>query len=491
MDNPPPPGQADMVAAHHRWRAAVEADEDRMLQASFSGPLWHAIPLPDDVHVIPVYGGTESAIEQVVTTLVTSGLEAGMANSRIVNLSGWSLTKSLKKQMSTAKKNRAQFERIGPRGSTVNLFGNPNTSGLIALLVDALRISADRGAGRQTQQERQELGGVVRQLRGQITLHRIIDAVDVALGSTTTPVSLTVDEVRDLRDYFAGTVSQRRATADRLTDLHVDLQVLRSFGQDPSRSPEVAGAGKLTIRWFDVEPGNSADESELGRQLAARAVLQTFSLQSTDELLVIVGAERLSDEVRDEMVSASQRLGKRLALLYTQINDAGQRLLGYAGSSVAIFLKMPNPNDATVASEYLGREYKFVVNGISIAEGQTEDWSNAYGTSASQGRSSSTTSSRSSGFGGGAFDFNRTVGSSVTRSFERGTSQTRSQGGSSSSTKTTSTGRVQEYVIEPDVFQKMPDDLMMIIGKDTVLVASNQNSIRFSKQISDQYLTVS
>src|SRR3546814_7438783 len=85
--------------------------------------------------------------------------------------------------------------------------------------------------------------------------------------------------------------------------------------------------------------------------------------------------------------------------MYTQINDAGQRMLGYAGSSVALFLKMPNPQDATVASEFLGREYKFVVNGISIAEGQTQDWSSSYGSSTSQGRSTSSSSSRNSGWG--------------------------------------------------------------------------------------------
>lgn len=254
-------------------------------------------------------------------------------------------------------------------------------------------------------------------------------------------------------------------------------------------SPDVVGAGKLSIRWYDVMSGHSAQEVELGRQLSARAVLQAFKRPTSNELLVIIGAERLSEEVRDEMVNTAHAGDKRVALLYTQINDAGQRMLGYAGASLAIFLKMPNPQNATVASEFLGREYKFVVNGISIAQGHTQDWSNSYGSSTSHGRSRSRSSSSNSGWGGG-FNFSRSVGSTVTSSFERGTSETHTTGGSSSTTTTTSTGRVHEYVVEPEVFQQMPDDMMMIVARETVMVASCCNELRWSKQTSKNYVAI-
>lgn len=489
LDHPPSPVHGDLVAASGRWRVAVEADEARLHQQHLTTPLWHPVPLPDEVHVLPVFGGTPEAIEQVVTTMVTSAMESGMASSRVLNLSGWDLTGSLRDQMRQARKHRVQFEQVSSTGSTVNLLGNPNPHELVALLVDALRISAERSAGRQSQQERQELERVVRQLRGQVTLDRIMDAVDVALGAAA-PKSLSVDEVRDLQDYFASVVTQRRATQDRLSDLHVDLAALRGYSRAPGRSPDVVGTGRLAVRWFDVAAGSSTYEVELGRQLVARAVLQTFTIQGPHELLVVVGAERLSDEVRDEMVNAAQRLGKRLVLVHTQIDDAGQRALGFAGSSFAIFLKMPNPSDALVVSEYLGREYKFVVNGISIAEGQTQDWSSSYGTSTSQGTGHGRNSSTTSGLGGGAFNFSRSVGSSVTSSFERGSSQTQTRGGSSSTTTTASSGRVHEYVVEPEVLQRMPDDVMMIVGHETVVIVSCQNSIRWSKRTSKQYMAL-
>ncbi|MGQ0631630.1 MAG: hypothetical protein ACT4P1_11340 [Sporichthyaceae bacterium] len=485
LDRPPGPGQSNLELAHRQWRAAVEADEARLLQAHLGGPAWFPVPLPANANVVPVYGGTTEAIEQVVTTLVLSGLESGLGHCRVVNLSGWNLSETLRKQMRAAKRNRAQFEEVSARGSTVNLFGNPRSDELVALLVDALRISADRSAGRQTQQERQELERVVRLLRGQVTLDRIVEAVDVALGAGGRLAGLTVDEMRDLQDYYASSVSQRRTSQDRLSDLHMDLEALRGFSQAPGRAPELVGGGTATsIRWYDVAPGRSTDEVELGRQLLARAVMQTFTAGGTSELLVVVGAERLAAEVRDELVNAAHRGRKCLVLMYTEIDDAGARLLGNAGSSLALFLKMPNIRDATLASEHLGREYKFVVNGISIAEGQTQDWSNSYGTSSSRGSSTTRTSGRSNSYGGGAFSFSRSVGTSVSRSFEQGTSINQSRGGSTSNTATTSAGRVHEYVVEPEVLQRMPDDLMLIVGDDSVTIASCRNSLRRSPQTS-------
>lgn len=490
LDVPPPPGGGE--APYRRWRADVEADEARLLQTQLAGPLWHPVPLPAGASIVPIYGGTAEAIEQVTTTLVTSGMESGLDTSHVLNLSGWSLNQSLRDQMQQrARRNRVQFEQVSANGSTVNLFGNPDVAQVVALLVDSLRTSEDRTAGRQNKQEQQELLKVVKLLRGKVTIERIIDAVDLALGAVGAPPSLTIDEVRDIQDFHASVVSQRRATQDRLTDLHLDLEALRRFSKSPGAMPDIVGnpGGKLSIRWYDVLSGHSTQDVELGRQLIARAVLQQFKRPGVQELLVVVGAERLSDEVRDEMVTTAKALGKQVALIYTQINDAGQRMLGYAGSSVALFLKMPNPQDATVASDFLGREYKFVVNGISIAEGETQDWNSSYGTSTSRGRSTSTTSSSSSGWGGG-FNFSRSVGSTVTNSFERGTSQTSSTGGSRSTTNTTTSGRVHEYVVEPEVFQQMPDDMMLIVARETVVVASCHNQLRWSSQTAKNYLAI-
>lgn len=43
-------------------------------------------------------------------------------------------------------------------------------------------------------------------------------------------------------------------------------------------------------------------------------------------------------------------------------------------------------------------------------------------------------------------------------------------------------------MIEPEVFQQMPDDLMMIASNGTVVVASCENKLRRSKQTSNQLI---
>lgn len=490
LDAPPSSASPDPTAAYLQWRSAVEADETRLEVQQRSGPLWAPVPLSGSVHVIPTFGGTPAAIENVVTTLLTSGLECGISMCRVVNLSGWNLSTSLRDQMRSARRNKALFEVVGSRGSTVNLFGNPDPSELIALLIDALRLSAERSAGRQSQQERQELERIIRMLSGQVSLDRIIDAVDVALGASGTSSALSVDETRDLQDYFATVVAQRRATQDRLSDLHVDLQVLQGFGKAPGRSADALGNGRTSVRWYDVASGSSTAEVELGRELLSRAVLQTYAKPTGGELLVVIGAERLAEEVRDEMVNASQRNRKRLALFYTQINDAAKRMLGHAGSTLALFLGMPNADDANVAAEFIGREYKFVINGISIAEGKTEDWSRTSGTSSSSSTSRGTSTTRNHGHSGGAFNFSRSVGTSVSKSFEQGTSTSTTAGGSTSTTTTSSAGRVHEFVVEPEAFQRMPEDTMMIVGQGTVSIVSSDNGLRRSKQTSKQPLVV-
>ena len=411
-------------------------------------------------------------------------METGATISRVVNLSGWDLSASLQAQMQRARKNKARFDQVSATGSTIDLFASTRSRDLVGLLVGALRSSPDRGAARHTQQERQELERVVRLLDEPISLDRIIAAVDVALGAGAAPALLARKEARDLQDLFSAVVSQRRSTQDRLADLHVDLEAIRSFRKSSTHAGLVLGSGRTTLRWYDVASGTSAEEVELGRQLLARAVQQSFGAVGSEELLVIIAAERLADEVRDEMLDAAQRLRKRVALVYTQIGDAGQRMLGHGGSSLAVFLRLPNPRDAGEAAEFIGREHKFVVNGISIAEGETQDWNRSYGTSTSQGTSRGTSHTRSNGLQGSAFSFSSAVGSSVSRSFEQGTSTSTGSGGSKSATATTSAGRVHELVIQPEVFQQIPDDLMLVVNNGTATIASCANTIRWSGQVS-------
>lgn len=484
LDAPPTPDGSDYAIRYGQWRHAVELDTQRLDAHHQSGQHWHPLPLPSGIHFLPVFGGRPEDLEQVVTTLVISSIESDLDSCRVVDLTGWDLSGSLRGLMANARRNRAEFEQVAPNATTANLFANPDADELIGLLADALRVTSDRTGGRRSQQDRQELEKIARMLATPVTLDRLLEAIDVALGSSATPTSLDLTETRQLRDYHASVVSQRRATQDRLSDLHVDLDSLRTFQKAAGRSGSTYGTGRLALRWYDVPPAASVAQMELGRELLTRSMLQQFASRGRAELLVVLGAEYLAEEVRSGLTQAAQRLGKWLALVFTRLEGPGEGMLGHAGSSLSLILRLPNPADATLAAEFIGREYKFVVNGISIADGTTEEWSTSYGTNVSRGTSHSTSRTSTHGMSGWAFNFSSAVGSSVTSSYSRSTSTSASSGRSVSNTRTSSQGRVHEYVLEPEVFQQMPDGMMFVVFNGSVTVASCQNRLRRSRSTS-------
>lgn len=480
LDDPPIVDAADLVRAHAAWRAAVEQDERRLDALQAQQPVWHALPKPGPVRVVPVYGGTPRAIDQLVATLALSGVESGYGRVRVVNLLQWNVLSELRGQMQGAKRNSARFDVVSPNGSSVDLFARLAPDELAGLLVDVLRTTSDRQGRRDAVRDKQELLSITRLLDAPVTIARLRDAIDVALGgSPPAAASFSIQEGRALRDHHATVVSQRRGTADRLGDLHGDLSDLATFGASGAVRTEVLGAGEERIRAVEVRAGSSTDGLEQARELLSRAMAQAFSSPSREpEMLVFAGAELLADEVLDALTGAAEHLGKPLVLLFTQMTPAAERVLGYAGSTFALFLRLPNRADAMVAAEHLGREFKFVINGISIADGETSDWSEAYGTSSSTSTSRTTTSSSNRGYGGHALSFGRSVGTSVSKGFDSGTSTTSSTGGSRSSTTTTSAGRVQELVVEPEVFQQLEDEMMFVVSGKTVLLASCRHELR-------------
>lgn len=487
LDAPPAIDGPALAQAHQQWRAAVETDEDRLLQQHLQQPMWHPVVVPDHLAVLPAYGGTADALGHLIATLTLSGLESGVDRVRVVNLSGWALDGPLRTAMSRARNNRLQIDVVSRAGSSYPLLGSMDADDLVALVVDSVRATT-AGSAQDALRDRQLLLRVVGLLEQDPTPERLVEALDVALGAPAAASFLTVTEHRALRDFHDTVVSPRRGTIDRLTDLQADVSALAGFGT-LAASPTTIGAGqRLSVRWVDAAGSTSPADAELARAVVGRTALKGFAHGRASELMVVAGAERLADDVLEEMTDAAERLGKTVALLFTKFTDSGQRVLGRGGSRVAIFLRLPHHQDALVAADFLGREYTFVVNGHSIADGDTEEWSSTYGTSSSRSRSYSRSSSNNSSYGLRALSFGRSIGSSISSSFSHEVSTSATAGKSHQTTTTTSTGRVHEHVIEPTVFQSMDDRLMFITGRATVTLASCDSGLRRSPQLAQGVL---
>ena len=467
LDAPPVAAGAQLLVAHRRWRAAVEADERRLTAAHVQRPVWFPVPV-GATDVLPVFGGTPEAWGMLISALAGSAVAAGSARIRVVNLTSRDLFDGLRDIARSAGGFAVRGDTVSGAGSSVDLFGRLSADQLAAQIVDACRTGSGRAAAVDATRAVEDILAVLGVLSGPATLPRLHAAIDVALGNRAqAPADLSERERRALSDYHADVVSARQPIADRLADLQRDVSGLMRFRRSAAVVPERTGRASPTVRTFDVGPGRGTQDVELGRALLATSIARGFEeTVAGDDLLVVAGADRLAPETLDRLTTTAHRPGKRLILLCERVEHQTQRLLGHAGSAVAVFLRLPNAADARQAAEHLGRTFTFVVNGVSIAEGQTANWTNAYG------QTSSLTQSRGANWTRHLLIFARDFGRSVSTSLTTGSSTTTSHGGSTQQTRTTSLGRVHEYVVQPEVFQRLEESCMLIVDRHTVTLAS-------------------
>jgi hypothetical protein len=137
-----------------------------------------------------------------------------------------------------------------------------------------------------------------------------------------------------------------------------------------------------------------------------------------------------------------------------------------------VFLRLPNNDDGEAAARHVGKQFTFVVNGISIAEGDTEQWNESESISSGVSSGTSTTSGSSTSLAHGALTAGRNFGRTVSTSFTSGRSSTGGTGGSQSRTVTASFGRDHDYVLQPEDFRNLSDDQMLVVSGQTAVLAS-------------------
>ncbi|MFC7612837.1 hypothetical protein ACFQV2_03465 [Actinokineospora soli] len=210
-----------------------------------------------------------------------------------------------------------------------------------------------------------------------------------------------------------------------------------------------------------------------------------FASRTGPDVLVVVGADALATEVLDALSGAAQGTGKRLVLVFGRITDDAAGVMGYAGADCAVFLRLPNHRDAQQAADYLGKHFTFVVNGFSISEGRTDQWSESRTRSTSSTTGTSQTWGSSSSVGlNGALSAGRNFGNTVSDSFTSGSSDTTGHGGSTQATWSSTAGRVHEHVVPPETFQRLDDGLMLVVRDRTVVLAVCDHTIASSRSAS-------
>jgi hypothetical protein len=451
-----------VVSVHQKWRASVERDERRLAQLHQQEPMWFPLHKSGRHKFVPVMGGNATTWDSMIAGLLVSASDSGFDRVQVANLTQWPVLDSIRFVSSHAKRMGISFETISSTGSTVDLFNARDLPTLASMVVEAVRVLDDGQGLRDSAREIADLVEVGRVLDPPVTLNRLSMALNVALGSMAQSPSNSLgrNEERLLRDFHHDVVSKRSQTANRIDGLYGDVRELCRYEASPSKKPEHYGPSTDQARIYEIDSSQGMHAFEMGRELLSRALARAFSRPSHSlDLLIIAGAECLAPEVLDSLKGSAEQLSKQLVLFFGAITPLAQRALGAGGSDFSIFLRLPNADDAEIAAKHFGREFTFVVNGVSIAEGQTQEWNETRGSS----WTSTNTRGHNTGWGSG-------FGGTVSQSLADGTNQATTKGGSKSSTTTTSSARVHEYVVEPEVFQHLDDFVMLAVeGKRAVL----------------------
>jgi hypothetical protein len=222
--------------------------------------------------------------------------------------------------------------------------------------------------------------------------------------------------------------------------------------------------------------------------------------------LCVFGAERLGGELIDRLADACEVSRAGLVLGYRSIPAAVRERLGRGNAAIA-FMRLGNGDDARVASELIGTEYRFVIGQLTDTVGTsiTDTWGDSYtstvGTadsvadsfSVSRGRGGSTGRGRSYQGGFAPFgDFGRSSSSdsnysageqssvSLTEGINSGTSWglslSRALGENASLGRTAQ--RSREFLVEPDELQRLPPSAAIIsypapAGRSVRLIDTN------------------
>ncbi len=454
------------AAIQQRWRQTVEADEGRLRRQHAQAPLWYPVISQDIGPVVPLYGGSARTRIGAVVTVVGTLFQRGTRKIVLLDVENSGLVDRLQ----SAKNLRwgGAVRILSPRGSDLDVLKAVTVSDLASLVVDVLPADSPFEAGRV----KQRLMDIAKAINEPKSLERLQQAVRFALtGQPPRGANFRPDEEDRLLDYHSVEVQNRRDlehTLDRLAD---DLSLIAQYGPRPGGvNPVTFGSSNQACTVLTVDDSTGMQDFRIGKELLTRYLAREKQRRSGRNAppspLLVLGASELAPETLTSLVRSAERDNFPLLLFFDRLAEGpGKALLGTGGQANAVFFNLGSPEDRQRAAEFLGREFKFVVNGHTITQGSSEEWS-------------STTTIGSDATTSRAWTFGAGFGSTVTRGISQSRSQATVSGGGINYSAAQSTQRVHEFVVEPDEFKRIPDYAALVIQGDEAVLTFCDPGIR-------------
>jgi hypothetical protein len=456
---------AELVRLHEQWRQQVLRDL-AAAEAQHQKTVAHHLVATDSEQV-SVFGGTPSDHRQFLRVIIAGFHRQGLGRIRVIDLSGNEVDAGLNNPKMPYAVRR---DVVSSTGSSFDVFGVVGERELPAFVADVLRDESDRASQRSVQRRAQSLKEVAALLQGEVTVDRLDAAVRAVCTGAADPTLATAEQraLADHRANIRGTL-----TATLLDELRFDLESLARFGHERSQQPTRTGnvAQKMPlVRVFRASgtggPADQETERDILGHVAARILDDPKARGSAT---IIAGADRLREEAATAILDAAAKNRVPLVLIFETCEGPAHQAVRSRASSTFVFMRLPHPDDARFAAELLGRRFTFVIDGYSLNESSTEEWSESTGTS----RTSSVTTSLTKGSAHTPGHWLPSMNRSRTtaRTIGDTISQNLTQGGSATRGSSTTWSRTHDYVIEPDVFLHLAEGFMFVVERDVVTLA--------------------
>jgi hypothetical protein len=454
---------------------------------------WYAVPVPDGIDRVDVAGGTLSGWSALLTMVAAQRLAMG-GEVTVIDLSGGAVAADLV-DLSVAAGDIDPAVWVLPRDlPRLDLASSLSRGELADVLALSVSVAEERSSAWELAIDSAILDRVIGALEGAVSLGRVAAALRA------------LAQVGDVRaDVAAGLLTEREAAAvaalygqgatdrvvlERALGIEAQLRKLAETGNEPAGRPR----SRLRVVAIDKQVG------PLSARLLGSFVVTTLTHlagrvpagagpASWRHTLIVLGAERLRDDVLDRLTDACESARTGLVLAYRSVPPPVRQRIGRGNAAVA-FMRLGNAEEAKAASEQIGSEHRFVVSqltdtvGTSVTDTLGGSYTSTVGDSVSAATSTSDSRSTSDGTGysrspgGGVMPFGGGRSSSAQAGTSRGTSEsvsltsgisTSTAWGESTSRATgdseslaRSLQRSRELVVEPSELQQLPVTAMIV-----------------------------
>lgn len=437
-------------------RAAFEHQQQQTLEQMYE---WSAAAPSPGTRRIDVVGGTSYGWEALLTVLGGSLLST-RGPMTLVDFTGEALCGEL---MTLAEQTGRSVRVTGfPSGlREVDLLAGLSTQELVDLLVESMYGESTGGDRADRHRDAMLLGELCEVLGDDVTIERLVAGLRVL---TDRPGQPALSEIECALVAALMPEEARRQTHQHLRRLESFLRPLTGLGQAASTTEPTSAELSCLVADRD---GRSASH-ELLKDLLVQWLIRRVSREAiSGGSIVLVGADDLHHRQVERLGTLCERRGIRLVLFFAHLRDQSLQALG--GGEVA-FMRLGNHREAQQAAEFIGRQHRFVLSGLTRTLGgeQTHTLANSEGGSETEGGSEG---SRGEG---------KSLIKQRSRNWSRSRtwSQTQSVASGTSWSDAAAAQRVYEYAVEPRVLQDLPDYALLLVkgeGRGSVVQAVECN----------------